>query len=149
MKFIRIIEILSIALTCAMLSSCSKKGPTTPSSLYGSSFWAANYPTQLQNNDTGELENYTACISLQFNEDASECVVETGIMGLFATNRTKFSVKWHSNETFTLYKDQGGQTIQYYSGTMTSSSTMSFDFLSCDKVNRTVEMQWMNQVHIE
>ena len=148
MKTTRIIAIISVAL-CVILSSCSKNEPSSPSSLYGSSFWAGNYPTQLENNDTGELDDYTACISLQFNGDASECMVETGIVGLLATNRTNYSAKWYSNETFTLYETQGGQTTQYYSGTMTSSSTMSFEFLSCDKVERTVELRWMNQIGIE
>lgn len=149
MKLSRIFAIISIALSCALLSSCSKNEPSSPSSLYGSSIWAGNYPAQLQNNDTGEFEDHTACISLEFNEDASECVVMTGIVGLLGTNRSKYSVKWYSKETFSLCETQGGQTIQYYSGTMVSSSTMSFEFLSCDKVERTVELRWMNQIHIE
>lgn len=148
MKLSRIIAILSIAFSCALSSSCTNGGPSTPSSLYGLSFWAANYPTQLLNNDTGETEDHTACITLQFNEDALECVVETGIVGLIAVNRTRYSVKWYSDKTFSLYMDQGGQIIQYYSGTM-DGSTMSFEFLSCDKVERTVEMRWMNQLSIE
>ncbi len=149
MKLTRIIAILSIAFLCALLSSCSKEGPSTPSSLYGSSFWAGNYATQLQNNDTGEFEDHTACISLQFNKDASDCMVETGIVGLIATNRTRYSVKWYSNDRFSLCETHGGQTIQYYSGTMVSSSTMSFELLSCDKVEKTIELRWMNQMSIE
>lgn len=136
MKITRIIAIIGIALSCPLLSSCSKNGP---SSLYGSSFWAGNYPAQLQNNDTGDIEEYTACISLEFNDDASGCVVETGIVGLLATNRTSYSVKWHSTETFTLYEARGGQTIQYYSGTIIGDK-MSFEFLSCDRVERTIEL---------
>ena len=76
-------------------------------------------------------------------------MVETGIVGLIATNRPNYSVKWYSNDTFSLFETQGGQTIQYYSGTMASSSTMSFEFLSCDKAEKTVELRWMNQMHIE
>ena len=139
---------LALAL-CAIFSSCSKNVPDSPSSLFGSSFWAGNYDTKLENNDTGELEDYTACISLQFNDDASDCVFETGIVGLIATSRAKYSVKWYSNQTFTLYDVQGGRTIRYYSGTMASSSTMGFEFLSCDKVEKTVELRWMNQESIE
>lgn len=89
------------------------------------------------------MEGYTASISLEFNDDASVCTVETGIAGLYSANMTKYSVKWHSNDKFTLYETQGGQTVQYYSGTMVGGGTMSFEFLSCDKVEKTVELRWM------
>ena len=137
--------VIALAL-CALLASCSKNEPSSPSSLYGSSFWACNYTAQIPDNELGE-NHY---ISLQFNTDASDCEVETSIVGQPSSiNRTKYSVKWNSNDTFTLFETQGGQTIQYYCGTMVSSSTMSLDLLSCDKVERTVELRWMNQTHIE
>lgn len=145
MKPSRIIAIIGTVLSCTLLPSCSKEDSSSPASQYGSSVWAGNYATQTLNNDTGEFEDQTACITLEFNEDASDCAVITSAVGLIGMNKIRYSVKWYSNKSFSLYETQGGQTIQYYSGKMLSSSTMSFEFLSCDKVEKTVELRWMNQ----
>ena len=138
MKAKGILGIVCIALTCVLLSSCTDEDPN---SQYASSIWFGQYAVQMQNNDTGEFENYTATVTLDFNDDATECAVTTGIKGLYAANRKTYSVKWYSGKNFTLYETQGGQTTQYYSGTIVSNDTMSFEFLSCDKVERTVELR--------
>jgi len=140
MRLLRIIIIFG-----SLFSSCSKNSLPPD---YGSSIWAGNYPTQTLNNDSGLYEDHTACITLYFNQNASECDVTTGIVGLLATNMTKYSVNWDSNATFTLYNTKAGQTIQYYSGTITGS-TMSLDILSCDTIERPIDLHWLNPTFIE
>ncbi|MCQ2161516.1 MAG: hypothetical protein MJY97_10610 [Bacteroidales bacterium] len=137
MKLRRLFAIIGIALSCALFTSCAKE---ESSSKYESVLWIGNYPTQTQNNDTKEMEEHTACISLQFARSGLECIVERGIVGMYSINRIIYEVKWYSKNTFTLCETQGGQTIQYYSGTI-KGNKMSFEFLSCDKVERTIELE--------
>ena len=137
MKFGRLFAIIGVALVCALFSSCTKEeiGPACDKVL-----WTGTYPSRMLNNDTKEWEEWTSCISLQFCHVGLECIVDTGIVGLLAINRSIYEVKRHSKESFTLCKTNGGQTIQYYSGTI-NGDKMSFEIVSCDKVERTIELE--------
>lgn len=137
MKLGRLFAIIAVALSCALFSSCTKEeiGPACDKVL-----WTGTYPSRMLNNDTKEWEEWTSCISLQFCHVGLECIVDTGIVELLAINRSIYEVKRHSKESFTLCKTNGGQTIQYYSGTI-NGDKMSFEILSCDKVERTIELE--------
>ena len=137
MKLGRLFAIIGVALACALFSSCTKE---ESGSAFDSVLWTGTYPSQTLNNDTKEMEEHTAGISLQFARSGLECIVERGIVGMYSINRIIYEVKWYSKNTFTLCKTQGGQTIQYYSGTI-KGKKMSFEFLSCDKVERTIELE--------
>ena len=137
MKLRRLFAIIGVALACALVSSCTKEESGSASD---NVLWTGTFPCQMLNNDTKEMEERTACISLQFRHSGLECIVYTGIVGMYAMNRTIYEVKWYSKENFTLCKTNGGQTIQYYSGTI-KGNKMSFEFLSCDKVERTIELE--------
>lgn len=137
MKFGRLFAIIGVVLACALFSSCTKE---ESGSAFDSVLWTGTYPSQTLNNDTKEMEDHTSCISLQFCHSGLECIVDTGIAGAYGMNRTNYEVKWYSKENFTLCKTNGGQTIQYYSGTI-KGNKMSFEFLSCDKVERTIELE--------
>lgn len=136
MKLKRFFSIIGVTLICVVSSSCTKE----ESSAYESAIWSGTYPAQMLNNDTKEMEDHTGCITLQFCHSGLECIVDTGIVGMLATNRTIYEVNWYSKENFTLFKTQGGQTIQYYSGII-KGDKMSFEFLSCYKVERTIELE--------
>ena len=137
MKLRRLFAIIAVALSCALFSSCTKEesGPA-----FDNVLWMGTYPSRMLSSDTKEWEEWTSCISLQFCHVGLECIVDTGIVGLLAINRSIYEVKWHSKESFTLCKTNGGQTIQYYSGTI-NGDKMSFEILSCDKVERTIELE--------
>lgn len=137
MKLGRLFAIIAVALSCALFSSCTKEesGPA-----FDNVLWTGTYPSRMLNNDTKEWEEWTSCISLQFCHVGLECIVDTGIVELLAINRSIYEVKRHSKESFTLCKTNGGQTIQYYSGTI-NGDKMSFEILSCDKVERTIELE--------
>lgn len=137
MKLTRFFTIIGVALIFVLSSSCTKEDSA---SAFESVFWSGTYPVQMLNNDTKEMEDHTGCTTLQFCRSGLECIVDTGIVGMFANNRSFYEVKWYSKENFTLCKTQGGQTIQYYSGTI-KGNKMSFEFLSCDKVERTIELE--------
>lgn len=133
-KFLRAIVVL---LSLVLVSSCSKDGDA---SVYDKTVWSGTYHVNVEGSETEECDDYTACISLEFHHDASECALYTGLVGdMYAANRRMYEVRWYSKSTFALCETSGGQTIQYYSGTI-DGDRMSFDFLSCDKVERTIEL---------
>ena len=142
MKLTRFFAVICTALACILSSSCTKG---EAASAYKSSMWSGNYTIQVLNNDTNDMEECTASVFLQFSSSGHECTVETGIIGMYAINKSTYDVKWYSTDTFALCETNGGQTIQYYSGTI-KGGKMSFEFLSCDKVERTVELE---AVHLE
>lgn len=135
MKHLNLLKTIAVALSCILLPSCSDEDE----SIYDDYLWRGNYSVQLENNDTGELVDGTATISLKFQNSGTTCRVSTGIAGMYAGNMTFYDVKWYSKDTFTLSETEAGQTIQYYSGTI-KGEKMYLDFLSCDKVERTVEL---------
>lgn len=137
MRHVSFITTIVFALSNVLFSSCSKD--EYPSA-YDETQWFCIYPVQMQNNDTGEQSEHMACISLQFYQSGTKCSVDTGIVGMIASNRTVYEVKWYSESVFSLCESNAGQTIHYYSGTI-SGNIMSFEILSCDKVERTIELK--------
>lgn len=133
MKKTRILAIIIVALTSTLAASCTKEDVSS-----GSSMWIGTYPIQIENNDTG-IEDTTAHVVLELNYKLLESAVTTSIDGLLSANRIVYETQWSSKDTFTLCKTAAGQTIQYYSGKI-DGSKMSFEFLSCDKVERTIEL---------
>lgn len=134
MKHIRFITAFILASLCTVFSSCGKEE-------FGSSIdtsqWFCSYPVQVECNDSEVWEDRTASIILQFTKSGQECIVDTSIEGLYSNNRVCYDVKWYSGDTFCLCETRGGQTIQYYSGTIRGNQ-ITFEFLSCDKVERTI-----------
>ncbi len=144
MKLIQFLAAVTFVVLCALFSSCEKEESSCENeenaSAYHFATWYGTYPSKMLNNDTKEMEDCTSCIFLQFCHSGIECIVDKGIVGLLGINRSIYDVKWFSKEKFTLCKTQSGQTIQYYSGTI-NGSKMSFEFLSCDKIERTIELE--------
>lgn len=136
-RLTRFVGALCVALMCFALSSCSERTDGNP---YSATLWQGFYPVQTENNDTGEREDHTAYVELQFSKSGMECTVARYIVGLDSMSLTKYAVEWYSSVRFVLYESQAGQTIQYYSGTI-NGNKMSFEFLSCDKVERTIELE--------
>lgn len=134
MKLIKLITAITLALVCAAFPSCSEDEMEL-----GLATWYGDYPAREWNSDTGEWYEDTVCIVLQFDHSGRECIIMRGIRGLYAASRTKYNVDWSSREQFTLYDIQGGQRTSYYSGTI-NGDRMKFEFLSCDKVERIVEL---------
>lgn len=100
---------------------------------YDNSVWAGEYPIQVQNGTTGEMEDQTAVITLGFHDDGLKCSMMHGIAGMYGMSLVKYDVQWTSGVTFSLTKTAGGQTMTCYSGTV-SGNKMSLDALSCDQV---------------
>lgn len=138
MRYFRFLKVALVALLCVLISSCEKK---TQEFVYADVVWNGSYPVQMQNGTTNEMEDHTAVISLTFINNLQDCIVETGIEGLLAMNRTQYKVDWsglgHSN--FVLYQTAANQVILCYSGQI-GATKMTLDILSCDKVERTVEL---------
>ena len=137
MKLNSFLAAVTFVILCSLFSSCEKE---ERASAFHFASWYGTYPMQELNNDTNEIEESTAYISLQFCNSGLECIVNTGIMGMIANMKRTYDVKWYSKETFTLSESNGGQTIHYYSGNI-NGSKMSFEFLSCDKVERTIVLE--------
>ena len=136
MKITRIFATVIIALTCAFATSCTKEEVNSNSDY---SMWLGSYPIQIENNDTGAKEDATGHVMLELNLRPLESAVTNSIDGLLSANRVIYELQWSSKNTFTLSKTAAGQTIQYYSGTI-NGDKIFFEFLSCDKVERTVEL---------
>ena len=70
----RIIGFLALALVLAV--SCTKQNDT-----YEDTLWCGAYPAQTLNGTTGELEDQTAVILLQFRSGGQTCSVSTAMWG--------------------------------------------------------------------
>ena len=121
-----------IGFLCMVCVSCSRESQND----YSDSVWTGEYPVKTENGTTGELEDHTAVIMLYFQSGGADCIVETGIAGLFAVNRVKYSARWSAGNRFTLYLSAGNQSIICYSGTI-DEGTMTLKALDCDGVTAT------------
>ncbi len=131
MKHMAVAALAALLLVCACTKF--KENP------YATSIWSGEFPTQTQNGTTGELEDQTGVICLYFRKDAEECIVETGIAGLFAVNRKTYQARWSNQVTFTLYESAEGQSLDCYSGGI-SGSTLTLQALNCDGVAATYKL---------
>ena len=118
-----------------LLCSCTKivQNP------YSTSMWNGEYPVQTLNGTTGELEDHTGIICLYFRKDGEECIVETGIADMYATNRTTYQARWSNELNFTLYESSGDQSVDCYSGAI-GGGKLTLKALNCDGVAATYEL---------
>ena len=132
------IERIAVAITSVIiltLVSCSKESQN----VYSNSAWSGEYPIQTVNGTTGELENHTGVIMLQFLNNGIECTIYTGISGMIGTNYRKFEARWSGKDSFALYRTSGHQSLLEYSGTITGDK-MTLQALNCDSVAATYEL---------
>ena len=132
------IERIAVAITSVIiltLVSCSKENQK----VYSNSAWSGEYPIQTENGTTGELENHTGVIMLQFLNNGIECTIYTGISGMIGTNYRKFEARWSGKDSFALYRTSGHQSLLEYSGTITGDK-MTLQALNCDSVAATYEL---------
>ena len=135
MKRIDKVIIAVLGVLCLGFAACSKV-ETNPYSDY---VWTGEYPIQTQNGTTGEMEDHTGVIMLQFLNNGIECIVDTGIVGMVGINRRKFEARWSGKESFSLYRISGGQSLLEYMGTI-SGDIMLLEALNCDSVAATYEL---------
>ena len=117
------------------IATCTKV-ETAP---YADYVWTGEYPVKIQNGTTGEMEDHTGVIMLQFLNGGIECIVETGISGMISCNRSKFEARWSGKDSFALYRSSGHQSLLEYSGTITGEK-MTLQALNCDSVAATYEL---------
>ena len=129
MKAIDKIAVAAVSVLCLTFVACTKE-ETDPYSNY---VWTGEFPIETQNGTTGEMEEHTGVIMLQFLNSGNECIVDIGIAGLFGMNRMKFEARWSGKESFALYRSSGGQSLLEYTGII-SGDKMKLEVLNCDSV---------------
>lgn len=138
MKRIDKVVIAVLGVLCLVCVSCTKV-ETDPYSDY---VWTGEYPIKTQNGTTGEMEDHTGVIMLQFLNSGIECIVDTGIAGMIGMNRIKFEARWSGIDSFALYRSSGGQSLLEYMGTI-SGENMTLKALNCDSIAATYELSRM------
>ncbi len=135
------IDIVIIAVLGVLFLGCAActKVETDP---YSDFVWTGEYPIKTQNGTTGEMEDQTGVIMLQFLNGGIECIVDTGIAGMISANRRKFEARWSGKESFALYRSSGGQSLMEYMGTI-SGDIMTLKVLNCDSIAATYELSRM------
>ena len=132
MKTISRLAVAIAGVMCLTLVSCSKESMNA----YSDSVWFGEFPFQTENGTTGEGENHDVTILLQFLHGGNECIIETGIVGMYSVNRRKFEVRWSGKDHFALYSYSGHQSLHEYSGTI-KNETMDLQALNCDGIAAT------------
>ena len=127
--------IVLIAFAGILTVSCTKTG----TNIFDGTIWSGKYPAQTQNGTTGELEDQTGVIVLEFHDDGLVCYVSHGLAGLISMNRTKYDVNWTSLYSFSLSQTQADQTIVSYSGQI-KGNAMSLDAYNCDGIAKTYSL---------
>lgn len=135
MKVIDRVVFAAFGFLCMTIAACSKV-ETDPYSDYA---WTGEYPVKTQNGTTGEMEDHTGVIMLQFLNNGIECAIYTGISGMIGTNCRKFEARWSGKDSFALYRTSGHQSLLEYSGTITGDK-MTLQALNCDSVAATYEL---------
>ncbi len=135
MKVIDRVVFAAFGFLCMTIAACSKV-ETDPYSDYA---WTGEYPVKTQNGTTGEMEDHTGVIMLQFMNNGIECIIYTGISGMIGTNCRKFEARWSGKDRFALYRSSGGQSLLEFSGTITGEK-MTLQALNCDSVAATYEL---------
>lgn len=133
-----IVNVFAAALGALCLTGVSCNKPEEAN--YSDSYWGGEYPLQMQNGTTGELEEHTGTIVLEFTRSGNGCIVETGVVGLYAVNRVSFEARWSDSASFALYRHAGGQSLLEYSGTI-KRDQMLLEALNCDSVAATYALK--------
>ena len=135
MKAIDRIAIVAFGFLCMTIAACTK----VETDSYSDYAWTGEYPIKMQNGTTGEMEDHTGVIMLQFLNNGIECIIYTGISGMIGTNCRKFEARWSGKDHFALYRSSGGQSLLELSGTITGEK-MTLQALNCDSVAATYEL---------
>lgn len=138
MKTIDRLAVVIAGVLCLTLFCCSKERLNA----YSDSVWTGEYPIQTENGTTGEWEDHTGIMTLYFQHSGLDCIVETGIAGLYAVNRTKYETRWSAETQFALYSSAGGQSLLCYSGTI-NGGLLSLQALNCDGIAATYTLSRM------
>lgn len=118
--------------------SCIECNLTLESEFSGTS-WSGTYKIQEIINDSQKMEELIGTISLDF-EEGNTCFVTKGIEGLYAANRTVYSVKYSSRKSFSLYPDDDTNAIISYSGT-SDGNKLTLQALNCDSIAAIYELK--------
>lgn len=135
MKAIDRIAIVAFGFLCMTIAACTKVEIDS----YSDYAWTGEYPIKTQNGTTGEMEDHTGVIMLQFQNGGMECFVNTGISGMYGMNCRKYEARWSEKDCFALYRSSGGQSLLEFSGTITGDK-MTLQALNCDSVAATYEL---------
>ena len=135
MKAINRVVFAALGFLCLAFVACTK----VETDSYSDYAWTGEYPIKTQNGTTGEMEDHTGVIMLQFLNNGIECTIYTGISGMIGTNCRKFEVRWSGKDSFALYRTSGHQSLLEYSGTITGDK-MTLQALNCDSVAATYEL---------
>ena len=135
MKAIDRIAIVVFGSMCMTIAACTK----VETDSYSDYAWTGEYPIKTHNGTTGEMEDHTGVIMLQFMNNGIECTIYTGISGMIGTNYRKFEARWSGKDSFALYRTSGHQSLLEYSGTITGDK-MTLQALNCDSVAATYEL---------
>ena len=125
MKAINRVVFAALGFLCLAFAACTK----VETDSYSDYAWTGEYPIKTQNGTTGEMEDHTGVIMLQFLNNGIECTIYTGISGMIGTNCRSFA----------LYRTSGHQSLLEYSGTITGDK-MTLQALNCDSVAATYEL---------
>lgn len=134
----RRIVFAAVGALCILCAACSKEEPD-PYARVADTRWVGTYAVRTENGTTGELEDHTGTMVLQFSQDGKSCIVETGIEGLYASNRKTLHVGWSDGARFTLSEASECYAMIYYSGAVRGDK-MALQALSCDGVAANYEL---------
>ena len=90
MKAINRVVFAALGFLCLAFAACTK----VETDSYSDYAWTGEYPIKTQNGTTGEMEDHTGVIMLQFMNNGIECTIYTGISGMIGTNCRKFEARW-------------------------------------------------------
>ena len=90
--------------------------------------WSGEYDITMTNNDTGEKEPHVGVISLEFSDDRSECVVQKGVVDLYAVTRKTFKAYLNEAEKIFVLNEGDYDSRILYWGQITSGGKCILNF---------------------
>lgn len=103
MKKSRNLAIATLGALCLLGSSCSLDAPQQALPPR----WVGEFPVEMINGSTGETEEHTMVMAVYFWRSNMECYVETGIAGMYGSNRHIYEARWDNDKDFALYERWG------------------------------------------
>lgn len=95
-----------------LLSACSKLGQD------GFVYWNGEYIVKMTSNTDGSVTERKGTMTLYFRNDGTECVIQTGIEGLYAVNRVTYATTWDSQTDFLLSQKEDPKMTPVFRGTI-------------------------------
>ncbi len=138
MKKSRRLAIATLGALCLLSSSCSLDAPQTvqPPVYYG------EFPVEMINGTTGETEAHTMVMAVYFWRANMECYVETGIAGMFGTNRIIYEARWDNGKDFSLFERWGDASRgPRYTGSVDGSKMILTKMDDAGEVVATYELK--------